>query len=221
MLVTLVMFALGTRDAAITLKRVAKPETTYAYNEVQIQKFRGQTVRYDGTLVETIRSVEPNGNIAIQTIRHGSTDADGMIPPETTVRVYNPLGEVVRHETIMSDLERINDLRRLALVSLRYPKGEVKPGDRWTLDWKSKFEDHSFGCKATFTFDAIESVGTIESAKVRLASTERDAGSGSASVTFWVDLRDGSIVKAQGQITNLPYIDANIGATLEFTIARA
>lgn len=216
----LVAFLLLRAPDAVTLRRTGKVDSTYVFTEVQIQKFRGQTVRYDGTMVETIQRIESNGNITIQSVRHGSTDADGMIPPETTIRVFNPTGEIVRHETILSDLERINDLRRLAMTSMRYPKGKVKPGDKWTSDWKSKFEDHSFGCKATFSLEAIEPVGSIETAKVRLVATERDAGSGSSNVIFWVDLRDGSIVRAQGSITNLPYIDANIGASLEFTIIR-
>lgn len=90
------------------------------------------------------------------------------------------------------------------LQAFFYPKEAVNVGSKWETIVKGDKEKGSVDLKATFEILAREKVGTHECFKVAIESKEQAGDEPAGSKGFaWVEITTGSVVKAEGEWTNV------------------
>src|SRR5579862_1472365 len=106
------------------------------------------------------------------------------------------------------------------LQSLPFPATALKIGDTWSVDFK-KDDKGSVDAKGTYKVEARETIGSHDTYKIHMTMKESiDTDPASSDTVAWIDVKDGTLVKASGTWTNAPI--PNMGPmTMKVTMTLA
>lgn len=163
------------------------------------------------------------GKIKVESLStEGKVEIEGGpqdIPAQpATTTTYKPTGEIVLIEgvRIKGDSYRISNMG-----AFRAPEKPVAIGASWTREVAADEKTGAVAAKATFTLEALETIGAIKAARVKysyLESIERNPAA--AEGFMWVSVDDGSLVKSELTVTNAPFPDAPIKINAKLTVQR-
>lgn len=212
--------ALAVQDA-VTLKRAPKVGETIKYHiKAEMEVPQVGTGEMNATVTDKVSKVSENGEYAIEsTMTEGKFVYPGGefdIPEQgASTTTYNPQG------AILSLKEPSNDpsSRRLAnMNAISFPSTPVKVGDTWKTVVK-KDDQGSVDAEGSYKVEGSEKVGEYETLKITGTYKETSGEApASASGTFWINVKDGTLVKMVGAIKNAPYptvgpLDAKVWMT--------
>jgi hypothetical protein len=215
--------ALAIQDATI-LKHVAKAGDIAKFRMQADIEFQGNAVTFKGLVTEKITKVAEDGQYTVESSTSEGkvtyagtekpTDGQGTAP---SVTVYKSTGEIVSVTTEQSDP---NFLRLANLQALRFSTNPVKIGDSWEFAIP-KSEQGAVEAKGTCKLEAQEKVGLIETYRIHSVLKETgDKEPAGVDATYWIDIKDNSLVKMTATFTNAPF-PAPIGAvTAKVSITR-
>ncbi|MFI5386789.1 MAG: hypothetical protein ACHQ50_11790 [Fimbriimonadales bacterium] len=133
-----------------------------------------------------------------------------------TVETYNAQGQLMEVKGKSRDSE---DFRLQRFQAVYFPTRPVKVGDTWDLSVRNK--DGSLELIGTCIAEARETFMGVDCLRLRSTMKEmRDTSPISCEMTSWVSVKDGSLLKADGLIRNMPIesvgpADAKITLVLE------
>lgn len=214
--------ALAVQDA-VTLKRAPKVGETIKYHiKAELEIPQMGAAEMNATISEKVTKVSENGEYVIESsMAEGKVSFPGgeMDIPEqgATTTTFNALGAVLSLKDPSGDP---NAMRLANLQSITFPTTALKVGDTWSTSTK-KDDKGSVDGKGDYKVEALEKVGEFDTMKI--SGTFKETGGeapASSTGTFWVNVKDGTLVKLMGNIKNAPYpqvgpLDAKVTMTRE------
>jgi hypothetical protein len=204
--------------------------TTWAMMEGVLVKHlvkKGDTMKYKmssemdaGTMTavvtDTVTSVTDAGDYIVESkmteAKFGDMDIQQYIEGFDTT-TYSSSGEVLKAAGAG------NTNREAHIKSLPLPTTPLNVGDTWTHDFK-KDDAGGVNAKGTYKVEAREMVGTHDTFRIHISMKEAiDQDPASVDEQAWIDIKDGSLVKSTGTLTNLP-IPQMGPMTMKVTITR-
>lgn len=208
---------------AYSLKRVAKVGDTLRYKlEVKVD-IMGQEGNLTGSSVQKVTKVDGDTYVVEDSstgMKINIAGQDQDLPDSSYTSTYN-----VNNLLVDIKGEGVDDMTRSALYrmeslrSFRAPANPVKAGDTWKVEIKAEPKNGDVAAVMEHTFVAVEKVGTFDAAKIKVVSKETAGGEASGEATIWVDVKDGSVLKAEGRMNKAPFPGAPfpIDATYKLT----
>jgi hypothetical protein len=207
----------------ITLKRSSKVGEISKYRLKAEMDYQGTPIVFSALVTEKVTKVADDGQYTIESgtsegkVNMGGNEMDaGGQGPGTSVTTFKSTGEVV---SITADQSDPNMYRMANLQSLQFPGTVLKVGDSWNVAIKK--DDHgSVDAKGSYKVEAQEKVGDYDTYRIHGTMKESiDKDPASVDATYWINVKDGTLVKLTGTWTNAPF--PQIGAiTAKLTLNR-
>ena len=200
---------IASAQEAVVLKRIAKAGDTWKYRMQALTTLETKPATFTSLLTETVKAVDAEkGTITIESVSTQNEvkfNEKTSTPPEsTTTTIVSGNGAVA---TIVTGAEDPNLYRLANLNSLQFGKTAVKIGDTWTIDVAAD-DRGTVAATGSYKIEATEKVGEIDTWRIS-GTFKETSGDKPASIDaiYWVDPKDGSIVKMTGNLTNAPFPD--------------
>lgn len=224
LLATATAFA-ASQEAAMgyALKRMPKVGDSFTYKLTVAADFGGQSVNFTGTTIEKIIKVEDNGNYHVESVEKNMkvkfADQEMEIPEQpASTSIYKANGALIEMKGEQVDS---NSYRLANMSTLIAPEKPVKVGDKWTQETKADAKTGLAAAKADYEVLGAEKVGSYDTVKLKFSYKETEGSEPSSSEgTVWINVKDGSLVKADATVKNAPLPGAPGPADMKFTIER-
>ncbi len=198
--------ALAVQDGVV-LKRIAKSGDTMKFRLKAELEVQGTPVVLTGLINEKVTGVAANGNITVEQkttdvkLDFGGSEMNPPATDDTTTTTYTPFGTIVDIKSTQTDA---NLARMSNLQSITIPEKPLKVGDTWDITLP-KNEKGAVELKGTFKVDGAEKIGVYDTYRVK-GTMKETTGDQPASVdaTYWINVKDASLVKLTGTWTNAP-----------------
>lgn len=225
---TLVLFAIiassfSFAQDAVVLKRTAKEGDTAKFSLTVNTEFGGMKIKYSAKVVEKVTKVDADGGFTVSSEQQdGVLEMNGSEQP-APAGVGAAVSTIFRADGTVADIkgDEVDPaaFRMGNLQAFFYPKEAVNVGSKWETIVKGDKEKGSVDLKATFEILAREKVGTHECFKVAIESKEQAGDEPAGSKGFaWVEITTGSVVKAEGEWTNVPIAGQSINGQVKMEI---
>jgi hypothetical protein len=214
--------ALAVQDSLI-LKHAAKVGDVAKYRLKSEMEAQGMPMTFNAVITDKITKVADNGDFTVESkmseakidVGGNEMDISGQTGGPTTT-VFKLSGEVI---SVTSDTSDPNAYRMANLQSMRLPTTALKVGDTWTVDIK-KDDKGAVDAKGSYKIEARETIGGHDTFRIHESLKESiDKDPASAEGTVWIDVKDGSLVKMLGTMTNAP-IPQMGPTTMKMTLTR-
>lgn len=192
---------------AVVLKRVAKVGDSMTYKMVVEADFSGTTLIVNGKTIEKVIKIEDNGNIhteSKQTDMKIKIGDDEMDAPEegATIYINKPTGEVVE---LKGDGIDASYYRMANITVFRIPDEALKPGMKWSHEFKADSKTGAASAKADYEVLGFEKVGSWDAVKVKHVFRETEGSEPAKSTgTIWINVKDGSLLKVDAKQEKVP-----------------
>ncbi len=203
---SLAIIAFAAYDGML-LTRVAKPGDLAKYKLTAELEYMGSPVTVTALMTEKVSQVATNGNITIeQATTNVSIDFDGTpikIPdnPSAVISITStPLGTIVGTK---ADFATDSLMRLWVLQALTTAGKPVQMGELWAFTLPKTANTAEI--KGSYTVEAAEKIGEYDTYRIKGSTKESDgANPASVQATYWINVKDGSVVKVVGNWTNAP-----------------
>jgi hypothetical protein len=210
--------ALAIQDGVI-LKRSGKVGDSAKFRMKAEVEMQGQSMTFSALLVEKVTKVAANGDLTVETVQKEMALNDSPMPDQgagAQTTVSTPSGKVLSVEGEQHDADAY---RTANLVSMQFSEKALKVGDSWEVSIP-KSDKGVVAAKGSYKVEAQEKVGQFDTYRIKGGLKEL-SGEAPASVdaTYWISVKDGNLVKAQGTWTNFPL--PQVGPmTMKITMTR-
>ena len=203
LLVVVCGIALGAQDA-VTLKFGSKVGDIHKYKMHASLEAGGGNAEVSGDFTDKVTKVEEDSYTIEQTesnvkVSFNGQDIDQPDSVETTVRKMS--GEIT---DVQTDQDSAAARRTGDLVNFVFPDKPVKVGDEWTYKVKADDKKGAVAATATYKVESTEKVGTHDTLKIKNSYKEDGTDPASSEGFYWIDVKDGSLVKSTQTWTNVP-----------------
>lgn len=206
-----------------TLKRVAKVGDVIKMKMSVDAEFAGTPIKVTATSIDKVIKIDENGNITTEStqtnmkIKFGDQEFD-QESDSPRVYVSKPNGEIVEIKGDGVD----NGYWRMANMNVfRMPDKPVKVGDKWTFEIAKDSKTGAVAAKHEYEVLGVEKVGRFECLKIKNTFKETEGSEpASSTATLWVDLVDGSLVKAEASQNKVPIPEAPAPMDMKITLER-
>ena len=139
--------------------------------------------------------------------------------PEAVTTVYKLDGTFVSRK---GGGEMASSVRAEQMNAFIYPSHAVKINEPWFKEFPADKENKIPVAKARYTLLGEEMVGKYRTWKIEKVYAELDDPQGFSSMgTVWLDQTDGSMVKYEGEFTNVKFVDMMPPTSGKVKISRA
>ncbi|HTQ08655.1 MAG TPA: hypothetical protein VMI31_01150 [Fimbriimonadaceae bacterium] len=207
-------------DGAV-LKRIAKVGDTLKYKTKADLDLRGSTASFSYEITEKVTDVKSDGTYTYESkstqgkIAYGgqtSAQADAA-----STLTCTPQGKLVLY---ISSQDDPNIYRLLNLELLHFSTDPVKVGDSWDVSLP-KDDRGAVDVKGTCKLEAEEQTLGHDTYRIHVELKEGvDQNPASEDAMYWIDTKDGSLVKLSGTWTNAPWPSPIGPATTKVTMIR-
>ncbi len=199
--------ALAIQEGVI-LKRTPKVGDQAKYHLKAEFEANGQPSSFSATITDKVTKVADNGNYTVESatsearVNLGGTDIDpGDSANQLTTTTFSKSNEVISVESSQADPAQ---MRMANMQNIKFPDTPLKVGDSWTIEIK-KGDKGGNPVKGKFTVEGRETIGGFDSLKIRGSAKETiEQDPMGMEGTYWISVKDASLVKAVGTITNAP-----------------
>jgi hypothetical protein len=194
----------GVMDGVV-MKRAPKVGDVIKYRLKAEADVQGQPFSISALITEKCSKAEEGGNYAIDSamsdLKVNDADAPEGAGGGSSTTTYKPTGEVL---SIVAEPSDPSQFRMANMQSVIFPATPLKVGDTWTTDIK-KNDKGAVDAKGSYKVEAQETVGKFDTYKITGKVKESiSEDPSSLDGTFWVNIKDGSMVKATGNWVNAP-----------------
>jgi len=212
-------------DTTYTLKRSAKAGDKIEYKLTVKASVQGIDGVLKGTAVDEVKKFEDAAYTIAEHWTDSKIEVDGQESdgPEMDFSLtYAPTGEL---KTIAGG-ENLDEQYKTWFVlydsmrSLRLPDKAVKVGDTWEAKITPVTANGNIGVDLKYALDSTETVGGIDSLKIKLVAKQTNGGTANSEMTLWVSKADASIVKIDGTIFQLTFPDLPVPVDAKYTLER-
>src|SRR5579884_2492357 len=190
---------------AVTLKFSPKVGDTIKYKMSASMDAGGGTADVSGEFTDKVTNVDDTSYTVEQTQSNIQVSFNGqqMSQPDNTATTTRKLdGEIA---DIKSDQESPALWRVAELNNFIYPDHPVKVGDEWTYKVTADEKKGTVAATANYKVDSAEKIGTHDTLKIKTSYKEDGDSSAASSEGFvWIDAKDGEMVKARENWSNVP-----------------
>jgi hypothetical protein len=206
----------------VMLKRVAKVGDNAKYRMKADMEAEGQAITFTALLVEKVTKVAANGDITVESnqkdakVNFGGNEME--VPSEggaqTTTSTSN--GKVLLVE---GDDHGADAYRTANLITMQFPDKALAVGSTWDVSIP-KSDKGVVEAKGSYKVEAQEKMGEHDTYRIK-GTLKELSGDVPASVeaTYWISIKDGNLVKAQGTWTNFP-VPKMGPQTMKITLTR-
>lgn len=195
---------------AVTLKRTAKVGDVAKYKSKADVDFQGMAVSVTFLMTDKITKVDDNGNITSEStqsdmkIKMGDQEMDPPAAGDTPqVSTSKSTGEIVELKGEQVDA---NAYRMAAMSGFYFPEKAVSVGDSWEFKVVKNEKLGTVAGIAKYKVEKFEKVGEWDTAVLTMDYKETEGGEpASASGKIWINTKDGSMVKMDGEWKNAPF----------------
>lgn len=214
--------ALAVQDG-ISLKRTAKVGDSAKYRLKADVDVQGTEVQFTALVSEKISKVESNGNYVIESTQSegkatfGGQDMDA--PTTSQTMTYKSTGELLE---LKAEDTSPQVYRTAILTTFVVTDKPVKVGDTWNVELKKDDKTGAVPVKGSYKVEAEEKVGEVECFKVKYTTKENEGGDAAATVeaTSWINKKDGSLVKSEGNWKNVQFPGVPMPINAKFTLVK-
>lgn len=212
------------QDTAVSIKRVPKVGDELRY-KIDTTIYGETDTSYTSTTVWKITKVDTNGDytsvekVLAAKIKIG--DIEQTLPESTQTAVYsafNSLVDVTGDD--VDDTTKPYLFRLHALQWLVVPDKAVKPGDTWTIEYKADANHGNVASTVDYTVDAQEKVGKYDCLRIKALSKQVAPGESTGDLMFWVNIADGTLVKATAVLKKAVFAKVDTPLDVSFTLTR-
>ncbi|HTQ11974.1 MAG TPA: hypothetical protein VMI31_18070 [Fimbriimonadaceae bacterium] len=212
--------ALALQDGVV-LKRAPKLGDTAKYKLSAQMDFSGQDATVTATITDKVTKVADNGDFTVESsmtdtlVNMGGSDLQQ--PDERNSTLYSKANDVL---SVSSDPEDPDGVRKANIQTLHFPDKPVKVGDSWTVTVK-KNEKGAVDASGTYTIAGRETINGQDTFRIKGSMKETSGDNPmSADGTYWVNVKDASLVKLEGSVTNYPIPNAPVFVSMKMTLVR-
>ncbi|GMV88950.1 MAG: hypothetical protein AMXMBFR81_18810 [Chthonomonas sp.] len=171
------------------LKRTHAPGDSAAYRYEL--KIGGAT--HAGTMSQTVSRIEADGSYVLESKTDGGAASSGVYMANGVVK-----------ELLGPDVN-VAAYRIAFMTMFQSPPAPVQAEDFWTFETRMNPVTGARAVRVVYRVEAIESLGTVETMRIRFSMTETDAPNPATSDgTIWVDTATGWVAKSQFIWRNAP-----------------
>lgn len=202
--------AVGTPTMApVKLRQIRKEGQVFKYSySADIEDERYPDTSYTAQFTRTTKSVKPNGDYTVEngtvemTMKsQGQTRKIGAQPP--VLVTYNSLGRVLTM-SLPKGADEWAARRISNLESLYLPSQPLKIGSSWQVELPEE-PGKSVAGRGSYSLEAIEKVGSEETYRITGYFEELEGTHpANVTITFWISVEDGIVVKQEGTMMNSP-----------------
>ncbi|HWD40260.1 MAG TPA: hypothetical protein VG944_15535 [Fimbriimonas sp.] len=193
-------FALGLDP--VTIKRTAKAGDTFNYDLSAKMTVNGQDGDVTAKIKHVVKTVGDDGGLTIEQttsdITYNGMDVNASADPTVVKTKAN--GEIT--DFSMPD-QMGPGLRYANLLQFFYPPNPINVGDSWTVKTPANEKLGAVEVNADFKLVGEEKIGNFDTYKVEATKKEAGTDPGSIHGFFWLNKDDGSMVKADLDLTNV------------------
>jgi hypothetical protein len=165
--------------------------------------------KISGKMVQKVLKVEDNGNITYQETQNLTIEFGGQeLPPQesVSVSVIKPDGTLVE----LRGSETSAMAYRMATISVvKLPDFALANDKTWTYDFPADSKTGVVKTKGDYKVLGSETLHGVDAWKLHMTVTEQEGDApASTDGTVWLSKKDGSLVKMDGKVTNLPVPNA-------------
>jgi hypothetical protein len=214
LLVASSVIALAAADA-ITLKFGRKEGDVAKYKMAADMEIMGAKATVAAEIEDKITKVSDDGYVIQSTQSKVEINFNGqtMDQPDTTDTItYKANGSIVdlQTENMTPDSWRVAELSGFVL-----PDKAVNVGDEWTSTVAADEKKGTVAATASYKLEALEKVGSRDTAKVKVLFTETGGTDPASSEGYaWIDVTNGSIVKSNMTWKNVPIQGMAVNGTI-------
>lgn len=204
----------------VSLKRVAKVGDAYKYDLKVDLEMEGMAMTYKAKVSEKILEVKDDNYISEMTTSEQVVDMMGSEMPAgddmTSKTTFGLDGSIKKIETDQAT----EDMYRFAqLMAFYYPDKPVDTGAKWEIKIPADKDKGTVATTANYEITGRETLMGHDTFKVAYTVKETEGSEpASATVTAWVDVKSGVLVKAEGEMKNAPQagmvLDAKFSQTM-------
>ena len=204
----------------VVLKRSPKVGDLAKYRLKAEMDIQGQAAAVSALVTDKVTKVAENGDFTVESstsetkVTIGGSDIDA--PDHTETTVFSGANEVI---SVTAEQEDPNLIRTANMQSLKFPDKPLKVGDSWTTEFK-KNDKGAVDSKGSYSVEARETIDGYDTFRIKGSNKESvDQDPMSAEGTFWINVKDGSLVKVRGALKNWPI--PGVGPTdMKMTLTR-
>ena len=218
-----VLVSAGAYAQDVTLKLAPTAGTTAKYKIKGEMNFNGENVTLTMTQISKIKSIAENGDVSVeQSTEDGKAEIPSMgamdIPGSTMTIIMDKFGAV---KETKGEQAGDSENRMQNMQSFVFPDKAIKMGEGWSVDIKGDSKKGTVDTKLTYTVLATEKVDKWDCVKVKFEAKETKGDTPqSASGTYWIDAKDGSLVKADYTFKDFQFAQAPTTLSGKMTINR-
>lgn len=210
---------------SVTLKRTAKVGDVAKYKAKADVDFQGMSIAVTFVTTDKVTKVADNGDITTETtqaemkIKMGDQEMDPPTDNSTPqVATSKASGEIVE---LKGENVDANAYRMAAMSGFQYPDKALNVGDSWEVKLSKNEKLGTVAALAKYKLEKLEKVGDWDTAVITMDYKETE-GSDPASATgkIWVNVKDGSLVKVDGEWKNAPFPGAPAPINAKVSIER-
>jgi hypothetical protein len=204
LLATTCAMAFAAHDA-VTLKFARKEGDSAKFKMTADMAVMGVTATLSGNVQDKVTKVSADGYTIESTQSNVQAVVNGSPMPQpdsTDTSSFKNNGELVDYvsEHVSPEAWRIAELSGFVL-----PDKAVSVGDTWTSTVAADDKKGIVAASATYKLEAMEKVGTHDTAKVKVSYKETAGTDPASSEGYcWIDVKDGSTVKTTATWANVP-----------------
>ncbi len=201
-------------ETEVTIKKTQKAGDTVRYRLNATADVGGSEVIVERTVKFEIKQVKENGDVvATMSDQGGKINAMGQemeVPLASVVTITtDKLGRIVKYQRGTDEISVMSpEVEQLLAMAQDYvlPEKPVKPKDTWQYEVANPvIKDKKVALKGTYLgMEKIEDTVTWKIKQTLTAVIDSEGGKMEAEMVFFADPADGTIVRAEGKLKNVP-----------------
>ncbi len=219
------LFALASLSfAQVSLKRTAKEGDTFTYKIKADLDFQGMSAQFTSKMTEKVVKIAADGTITSESsqaetkVKLGDEEMDAPDSGGTQTSIFKPNGEIVE---MKGDMVDANAYRVAYMNSFFAPETAVKEGDSWEKKIAADSKTGMVAAVAKYKVEKAEKVGAYDTFLLTYEYKESTGDApASSSGKVWVNTKDGSLVKFEGEWKNAPIAGAPMPISAKVFIER-
>ncbi|MBL8088089.1 MAG: hypothetical protein JNM85_08495 [Chthonomonas sp.] len=198
-------------DATFKLRRGGKVGSSYTMKIVAVADLEGEELRFESIVEEKLTKLEKDGShTTTSTLTGGKSSFGGeeeeMDPGDPETNHYGPRGNWKAQDVESEDDVDEDSNRMASVLSLIYPEKEVKVGDKWEYELKSNDKLSTKDVTYNYELVSTEKMDGMTVAKLKFVAKETEGEDPVSAEGFvWIDVADGTMVKGDATIKNVPF----------------
>jgi hypothetical protein len=217
--------ALAGQVQTYDLRWKPKPMQAFSYRMEMHSKIQNTAITFNSDLSVRILKVAANGDYTVESrFKNGKVTFSGTVEKvnddKPEVQTFNAKGDLISEDKEDPNEDPMGYVLG-QIADFAQPPQPVKIGESWTRGTKANAKKKTPAATSTFTVVGPAKIGPFNAVKVRYTFKQATATKPvNASGFFYVDARDGSMVRFEADVQNVVFDPGLAPAAAKLTLDR-